>query len=142
MLLNQADHWFALCIKERANWTCEYCGKVYPRGSNKSLNCCHYQGRGAWATRYEPQNCFCFCYSHHAYLDSRKGTFERFFKEKRGVDVYDLVLEKSDNIDLAKEIHRTKGKGEIADYFQGIYEAMLKAREEGAMHRFEFAGWM
>jgi len=141
MILNQADHWFALCIKERASWTCERCGTVYPRGSNRQLNCCHYQGREAWATRYLPENCYCFCFACHSYLDSRKGTFERFFKEKRGADVYDVVLEISDNIDLAKEIRRTKGEGEIADHFKKEYERMLELRKIGRVGSIAFTGW-
>ncbi len=140
MKLTPADIAFGLCVKERSQFICERCGKQHHYG-DRGLNCCHYQGRGAWATRFEPMNCFSLCYGCHRYLDSRKGEFERFFKEKRGVEVFDMVLAKSYNVVLAKTVHRTHGKGEIAAHFREQYNEMLRLRTGGRIGWLPFLGW-
>jgi hypothetical protein len=140
MLLTPADIAFGLCVKERAQWICEKCSTEYPRGS-RGLHCAHFQGRGAWATRFEPENCFAFCYGHHRFFDSRKGSFAQFFIERRGQEIYDMVMKKSENTDLAKIIRRTKGKGEIAAFFRECYANMLRIRAGGRIGWLPFSGW-
>jgi len=140
MRLTPADIAFGLCVKERSQFICERCGKQYHYG-DRGLDCCHYQGRGAWATRFEPLNCFALCRGCHSFLDSRKGTFERFFKKRSGEEIYDMVLEKSENTVLAKTIHRTGGTGEIAAFFREQYADMLRKRAGGIIGWMEFEGW-
>ncbi len=140
MKLSPADIAFSFCIKERAQWICERCGTQYHYPA-PGFDCCHYQGRDAWATRFEPHNCFALCRGCHQFLDSRKGTFLQFFMDRRGRDIYSMVMEKSENTDLAKTIRRTKGKGEIAAYFREAYADMLRRRAGGAIGWMEFQGW-
>lgn len=52
-----------------------------------------------------------------------------------------VVREKAYNINLGTEIRRTRGKGEIALHFSGVYEKMLGLRTAGAVRRIEFVGW-
>ncbi len=134
-----ADHWFSLCLRESQCWTCEYCGKAYPSLS-RGLHCAHYQGRSAWATRFEKLNCFSLCFFHHQYLDSRKGTFARFFADKRGVDIYDIVMEKSENTALGKEYRHSQKK--IAAHFKAEYEKMLVDRAKGVTGKLDFDGYL
>lgn len=67
-------------------------------------------------------------------MDSRKGSFAEFFKERRGSDIYDMVLEKSNNISIAKEIRRDLAP--ITAYYRDQYNQMLRARAGG------FTGWL
>ncbi len=141
MKLNPADAAFGLCCKERSQWICERCGKQH-HPLDRGLHTCHFQGRGAWATRLDPQNVFCMCYGCHSYLDGHKGEFEQFFKEKRGIEIYDTIMEKSRNIKLAKIVRGTHGKGEIASFYRECYAEMLRKRAGGVIGWLEFQGWV
>ena len=132
-----ADTWFSRCIRERAENTCEKCGKVYPEG--RGVECAHYQGRGAWETRFLPLNCFSLCMGCHAYLDGHKVQFEEFFIEKRGQVAYDVLVEKSHDIMLGKENRRNKA--EIASYYKEVYSQMLMIRSTGVTGWLNFVGW-
>ena len=139
MKTNTADSAFSYCVRERAQWICERCGKQYESGS-QGLHCAHFQGRGAWATRYEPANCFALCFGCHQLMDSRKGTFAEWFKETRGEDVYNIVLEKSNNVSLAKQARREVQQ--MTAHFRAQYNAMLQKRAGGVIGWLEFDGWL
>ena len=66
--------------------------------------------------------------------------FHAWVEERLG-DKLDLLREKAYNVTLAKEIKRTKGKGEIAKHFRGEYEGMLCWRTLGGIGRVEFVGY-
>ena len=142
MLITPADHWFSLCVRTRANWTCEHCGKQYPEGA-QGFHCHHYYGRGKyWSVRFEPLNCVAICFFCHN-LFHENPDHQREWQEKRlGAVKYEILKEKAYNLTLAKEIKRTKGKGEIASHFKAEYERLLQLRSSGVTGRIEFEGWL
>jgi len=129
-----ADKWVSKCVIERAENTCERCETQYSEG--RGLNCCHYQGRGAWETRFLPLNLFCMCMGCHSYMDGRKVFFEEFFIKKRGQLAFDILIEKSHDINLGKENRRNKA--EIALHYREEYESMLLKRSYGLVGWLEF----
>lgn len=141
MKITPADIAFSRCCRERSQHLCEYCNKEYPDNA-RGLQCCHFQGRGAWATRFEPFNAFSLCYGHHVFLDSRKGTFAEFFIERRGQEAYNLVIEKSENTQLAKAIKMAEKSGELAAFYRVVYADMLRKRAGGVIGWMEFTGWL
>ena len=128
-----ADKYVSLCVRERNENKCERCGK------EGSMQCCHYQGRGAWETRFLPENLFCLCMGCHSYLDGHKINFKEFYIEKRGQATYDMLVEKSHNIALGKENRRNKA--EIATHYREEYESMLLKRSYGLTGWLDFTGY-
>jgi hypothetical protein len=135
---NPADHWCSMCVRERAEWKCQRCGKqyVYP-DSSMGLDCCHYQTRDEWATRYEPTNLFSLCRGCHGYFDrERRFEFEGFYIVKFGQAKLDNLRGLACDISRSKEIKRTRGKGDIAEHFRNQYKIMLEKRAAGV------TGWL
>ena len=133
-----ADKWFSLCVRERAEWKCERCGREFLLPYTQGLDCSHYKGRGNWGTRFEPLNAFALCYGCHSLV----GNDREFFVDKKGEAAESIVLEKRNNITLGKEYKRTGGKGEIAKHYKAEYERMLELRAQGVTGRLEFTAWL
>ena len=53
-----------------------------------------------------------------------------------------LLLERMDDIQLAKEYRRSKGKGVIAKHYREEYARMKQLRAEGVTGRIEFEEWL
>jgi hypothetical protein len=126
--LTPTDIAISLCVRERAGG-CEICG-------NPNTQCCHFEGRGNWATRFEPLNLFAFCYGHHCLMDGRKLTFEKWIEKHRSKKTLSYIWSLARDADLGQKIRDTKGKGEIAEYFQNQYKIMLEKRASGVL------GWL
>lgn len=140
MLITPADHFFSLCIRERADWKCEKCGTKYERGS-RGIHCSHYFGRSYWAVRFEPLNAFSHCFACHRLMESNPDLFQTWTTIVLGPDKLEIVREKAYSLVLAKELRRTKGRGEIAKWFESEYNRMLELRKQGQTGRIEFVGW-
>jgi len=56
----QSDKWFSKCVRERTNWTCEYCGADFNH-DRAGLDCSHFIGRGNKMVRVHPLNAFAHC---------------------------------------------------------------------------------
>ena len=132
-----ADKYFSLCIRERAENKCEYCGKDYSEGHG--LQCCHFETRGNWAVRFDPINAFSLCYGHHQMLDGSPIKFIEFYIKKRGQVMYDVLVEKTRNLMLGKENRRNKA--EIATHYREEYESMLLKRSFGVTGWLDFTGY-
>ena len=140
MLTTAADYWFSRCVRERANWTCERCGKIYHEG-NRGIHCAHYETRDNWAVRFEPLNAFCLCHGCHEYFDKgRRFEFRDFYLMRLGQDCYDILNEKSlQSATFAKQAKREKK--EIAKHYKAEYDRMLAFRMGGKTGRIEFSGY-
>lgn len=131
------DYWFSLCIRERDNWTCTYCGKYYePTVSeytglpgNPGLHCSHFVGRANYSTRFEPLNCDAHCYGCHAKMEGNPHVFTQWKLARVGQDIYDIIIEKSMNIMLGKQ--NRQEKQEIAKHFQAEYHRLVAEKEKG-----------
>ena len=132
-----SDTWFSRCVREGKNNTCERCGKQYSEG--RGLQCAHYEGRGNYATRFEPINCFALCYGCHVWLDSHRADAEEFYLSKKGRVSLDVLIEKSRDLMLGKQ-NRREVK-EIAAHYKAEYERIMKLRSEGETRRIEVVGY-
>ena|SRR3990167_2926016 len=77
--LKDADSRFSNYIKERDNFTCKRCGKIfdsYDGLSMKNLTCSHFWARQHKGTRFDSKNCISLCW-----MPCHKYHFE---KEKQG----------------------------------------------------------
>ena len=63
------DDVFSKLVRFRDNWTCQRCGKKYPKLS-PGLHCSHFYGRRSWATRIEPANAMALCHGCHIHVGS------------------------------------------------------------------------
>jgi len=141
------DQWFSLCVRERAGWTCQACGKHYEpwqstKGlpANPGLHCSHYVGRANYATRFDPLNVDAHCYGCHAKFEGNPHVFMTWKFEQLGGIVYDLLIEKSNNIMLGKTARREKQ--EIAKHYKAEFERMQALRSKGVIGRINFQGYL
>jgi hypothetical protein len=132
-----ADDAFSKCTRERANWTCEKCNKYFPEGYRQGLDCSHHYGRRAWAIRLEPMNSEALCYGCHSHYG---GTEDRRNEVLSSVEI-GILVEKREDVSLAKEARKTKGKGAVAMHFREELKRMKELRAQGETGRIEFVGW-
>jgi hypothetical protein len=133
----QADKWFSLCIRERSDNVCERCGTDYK--SRQGLQCCHYETRGNWSTRFEPLNAFSFCYGCHVLLDGSPIRFTEFYIEKLGQSKLDILTELTRDIMRGKDNRRNEK--DISEYYHDTYLGMLIKRADGLIGRLNFQGY-
>jgi hypothetical protein len=132
-----ADKYFSLCIRERAGWRCERCGRV-----KDSLQCAHIFGRANKAVRLEPLNAFALCFSCHLFFTANPMRFAIFVHRKLNIDEYGILNEKSLNITIGKEVVQAVKSGEAAKHYKTEYKRMLSVRAEGVTGRLEFSGYL
>lgn len=130
--ITPADRWFSLCIRERADWRCERCGRLTPPDKRMGLHCSHWHGRSAWATRLHPLNAFAHCYGCHSFFEQRPVAFNDWVAERIGQDVADKLTALS-----KKPAHGVKRLVPvIAAFYRVEHRTMEKRRKAGEM------GWM
>jgi hypothetical protein len=132
-----ADSAFSKCVRERANWSCEKCGKGFPEGSRQGLHCSHYFGRRNASTRHEPINGFALCVGCHGYLGEHPHEHCEWVKSRLGPIAYNVLVEKRQQI-LRKSERATDR--ELAKHFRGELARMQKLRAQGETGRIEFVG--
>ena len=124
------DYWFSLCVRERAGWTCQSCGKHYePVISNNTglpgnpgLHCSHYIGRANYSVRFDPNNADAHCYGCHAKFEGNPHVFKEWKCARLENTLYEILIEKSNNIMLGKQARREKQK--IAEHYKAEFERM------------------
>jgi hypothetical protein len=134
--IKSADKWFSLCIRERANWTCERCGAKCPDDKRMGLHCSHYHGRGKWATRFDPDNCRALCYGCHSYVGGNPDIHRSDMIARLGPGLYEIVLEKSNDSRLGRMAKRSEK--EIAAHYRAEYRRMVADTPVGGA---EIARW-
>jgi hypothetical protein len=58
-------------------------------------------------------------------FEGNPDSFHAWVEDRLGAESLALLRERAYNVELAKEIKRTKGKGEIAAHFKSEYERLL-----------------
>lgn len=106
-----ADKLWSECVKRRARWKCEICGK------EGNLQAHHIISRRNMATRYDLDNGIALCPACHFQAHQNPIRFIEEIKRRRGAEWYRRMKEKS--------LHLTKG----VDYDRIIEE--LKQCGEG-----------
>lgn len=130
--ITPADAAFSLCVRERANWTCERCLRQTPSDKRMGLHCSHWIGRGSWGVRFHPLNAFAHCYGCHAYFEGRPAVFNDWVIERHGTQVCDALR----LVGNKPAYGIKKGKAEIAKFYRAEHALMLKARSLGE------GGWL
>jgi hypothetical protein len=82
--IERCDNLWSELVKILAGYKCEVCGIASPR-----LNSHHFYSRANKAIRYDPQNGFCLCPSHHVLSSSfsahlTPADFVDWARQKRG----------------------------------------------------------
>lgn len=147
-----ADKWFSLCIRERSDWTCEYCGTHYEPDyslstglpKNQGLDCSHFYGRGLnhWSTRTNPDNANAHCYYCHRVLGTDHDTFVTWKKKQLGDERYEILREISMDAMRGKAERQGHNSGEAEKHYEAEFRRMRLLRDRGATGRIEFVGWL
>ena len=140
MKIKPEDKWFSRCVRERANWICECCGKAYEENS-QGLHCSHFFSRRHKATRWSPINAAAHCFSCHQRLGGNPIEFAdwiaTYLDKHYGPLAYPTLIEQKNSIIKITK----KDMQEIAIHYQGQYHWLKKLRAEGDNGRIEFEGW-
>lgn len=131
------DKWFSLCVRERAEWTCERCRKLCPDDKKMGLHCAHYQSRGNWSTRFDKDNAAALCYGCHSYID-REPEYKTFwFEQYLGEGLAEIIRVKSKQpaYGIKKRVK------EISRHYREQHKLMLEKRANGVTGRIEFEGY-
>jgi hypothetical protein len=128
------DAVFSDLIRERADWTCEVCGKEFPERKGSGLHCSHFFGRRGASTRHFGDNCWSQCYSCHQKLGSRPHDFKVWVEKQLGETRYDdLVLRANTPRKYTKA-----DKKEMLEHFKAQLAYMRKRRMKGEVGVIEF----
>lgn len=77
--IDYADRLFSKYVRLNAGNRCENCGA----GSGVTrLECSHFFGRRKESTRFDPENCACFCAACHQAFENEKGISKGVHKGK------------------------------------------------------------
>ena len=138
MKITAADHWFSKCVRERAEWRCEKCGKQYPQDS-QGLHCHHLITRGNWAVRFEPLNGVALGYECHIWAEGNPFAVTEWAETALGENL-PILRRKSETLEIGKQAR--KCQKEIAAHYKKQNAAQLAARASGARGRLEFYSWL
>ena len=136
MKISPADKWFSLSVRERANWTCECCGKKYEINS-QGLHCSHFYSRRHRATRWDGMNAAAHCFSCHQRLGGNPLDFARWIENHLGEAGAEILRDKHHGI---AKIPKAEEK-QIAAHYRAQYVRIVQAREQGAEGRVEFESY-
>ena len=81
---DKIDDLFSKCVRERASWTCEVCGKYYPEGNRQGLHCSHFYSRRYKGLRYHPLNAAAHCFACHQKLGGNPIDFNAWIEGHLG----------------------------------------------------------
>ncbi len=135
LLITPADKAFSDCVRERADFRCERCGRQvdrYDGNARKGLHCSHWIGRGSWGTRFHPLNAYAHCYGCHAYFEGRPALFNDWVMERLGGQAMDALK----RLGSAPAYGIKKRKKEIAKHYRMEHRDMLEKRKDG------LTGWL
>jgi uncharacterized CHY-type Zn-finger protein len=140
------DMWFSLCVRERANWTCQACGKHYePQYTgaglpkNQGLHCSHYIGRANYSVRFDPLDADAHCYGCHSKFEQNPHVFKEWKLSQLGMDFYEILIEKSTDIMIGKQARQEKQQ--IAEHYKDEFYRMMSIRSLGITGKLEFQGY-
>lgn len=134
---SSADTWFSRCVRERAEWKCEYCKREFAHDTHV-LDCSHFYGRRARRVRFDGDNAFAHCRGCHNRLGENPGLFTSWAVRTRGQGWFDILTEKWN--DTARKITKQEER-QIAKHYKQEYETMQKKRNEGKTGWLEFVNY-
>lgn len=134
---NNADEQFSLCVRLRANCTCERCGLPFPLTDMKDLHCSHNYSRDRWQVRYHPDNAFALCRDCHWWFARCKQESTQWLKEKLGKR-FDILFQAmaSDKSEPSAE-----EKQKITAWYRITARQLRQLRESGNTDYLPFKGY-
>ena len=96
------DAKFSDMIRERDQWTCQRCGKIYVPPT-RALHSAHMFSRGKPRTRMDPLNACALCYGCHRYLDTHPDLKRKFFRARLGDEVFEALELRSNHTKRSME---------------------------------------
>lgn len=136
MKISQADTWFSKCVRERANWTCEKCGKQYEEGST-GIHCSHIFSRRHRTIRWCGDNAQALCFSCHQWFGGNPADSAVWLDELLGEGHIELLREKRDSMVKVSKLEEK----EIAKHYREEHKRMKEGRLNGATGRLEFESY-
>lgn len=127
-----ADKWFSKCIRLRTNHICEYCDQFH-----EWTECSHFYGRRHKSLRWDANNAVCLCGSCHRKLTENPAEHVRWFSEKMGDGMMEILREKSQR--LYKSWKRDEKA--IAKHYREQYKEMERKRADGVTGFLDFESW-
>lgn len=134
--LNKLDIVFSQLVRERANWTCERCGRYFPEYSRRGIHCSHFYGRRAKSVRWHPLNAAAHCAGCHKYLESNPIEFQEWIQNHLGSHYNTLIDLKNNTLKL-----NDTQKNDMLIFFKKELDRMKNLRYEGKIGRIEFASF-
>ncbi len=132
-----ADKYFSLCVRERAEWNCERCGKHYEPPTS-ALHCAHIFSRRHKSIRHYALNAVALCYSCHTWGGGNPVEFTDWIRGYLGDHLMDMLTERKNSpIKYNARLDR-----EIAAHYKEQWEAMMTLRLNGVTGRIDFKSWI
>lgn len=126
-----------LC-KERADWTCERCGKVFPERKGFGLHWSHFFGRRHRRTRWSMVNCAAHCAGCHDFLGDNPILFGSWIREYLGEDEsYGNLIDAHNSI--WKPIKSEKQ--EMLAHYEAELTRLRQMRTDGVKGYIRVADW-
>lgn len=126
---SNADIAFSLCVRLRANCTCERCGEKFPMNAMAHLHCSHNYSREYQQVRYHPDNAFALCKDCHWWFSRNKVEATAWKNEKLGEQRQQALFQALES-DHLKSISKTEEK-RIASYYNLLARYLKTERENG-----------
>ena len=89
--IRKEDEIFAKAIKIRDGWKCKFCGKYFPEGHRRGLDCAHFWGRKNESVRFNSDNADALCTAHHSYFHQYPSLYYDWKKEQLGEDGFNAL---------------------------------------------------
>jgi len=128
MKLNKHDKTFSDYIRDRDDWTCRRCGRVFGLINGKrerGLTCSHFWERRRSRTRYDKDNCISLCFPgcHTLWEHEKQGDYQTFMLTWLGKDRFDALRERANT-----HMKRGDADREWQDYYMALKKANLKSK--------------
>lgn len=128
---------FSNLIRERADWTCQVCGKEFPDRKGAGLHASHYWGRRGASTRWYGDNVWSHCFGCHQRLGSRPHEFRSWVFKQLGEPRYDELTLRAN----APRKYSKADKKEMLVHFKAQLEYIKRRRMQGEQGIIEFVEW-
>lgn len=124
-------------VRERADWTCEHCHKVFPERKGAGLHCSHYWGRRNRSTRWMGDNLFAHCFGCHQKLGGSPHKFKAWVFKQLGETRYDELTLRAN-----KPRKYTKAdRKEMQTHYKAQLVYIRKRRSNGDLGYIDFVNW-
>jgi hypothetical protein len=134
------DAVFSNLVRERADYTCQVCGKEFPggKGNSPGLHASHFFGRRGQSTRFHGDNVYAHCFSCHQRLGGNPHEFSTWVKGQLGETRYDELVLRAN-----APLKRTKAeRKEMLEHFKAqLAYIERRRREKGETGLVEFVEW-